>query len=280
MFNVAVYKYPSGYQYRVYKNGFLEKSKGEFFPGDVNCRDSRHDSCGKRSVSDSSADDADTIQDMQRSRRVSLSRTRQMVYYLCRSNNWEWFFTFTFNPEKVDSFCYDDCVQVLSDWLSNMRKKCPGMIYLVVPELHKSGRFHFHGLFSCCDDLGFSESGHYTKSGEIIYNISSYKFGFSTATRVLSVEKVSKYICKYVTKDLLSVAFGRRRYWASRNVNKAPVLKTMIKVGKRNSLLDFLSSRCSFQKVCDGLYNTCWFFDFLASDNIDISDFFRTSDDG
>lgn len=162
--------------------------------------------------------------DEERSAYVSYNRTKHKVYDIVRSNKWDYFFTLTFNPDKVDSFDYAECVEKLSKWLNNSRRKAPDMKYMVVPELHKSGRFHFHGLFADCDGLGFVDSGH--KDGEkIIYNVGSYKLGFSTATRIQDLHKSCSYITKYITKDLCSVTKGKKRYWASRNLTQPEIVE-------------------------------------------------------
>lgn len=161
----------------------------------------------------------------ERSLRSSMGRTVNKVYYLARSNDWEWFFTLTFNPDLVDSFSYEECTAKLSKWLNNIRRSCPDVKYIVVPEQHKSGRWHFHGLFSNCNNLGFVDSGKRTKSGDVIYNVGKYRLGFSTATKVKDPRRVTKYIGKYITKDLCAVTKGKKRYWSSRNLAEADIEK-------------------------------------------------------
>ena len=157
--------------------------------------------------------------------RVSRSRTITKLYDIARSNMWEWFFTLTFNPEKVDSFDYSLISKKLSLWLNNMRKKCPDMVYIVVPEQHKSGRWHFHGLFSNVSDLVFVDSGKRTEKGQIIYNVGNYNIGWSTAIQCDASPKVVSYLCKYITKELCQATKGKKRYWASRNVNLPGVVE-------------------------------------------------------
>lgn len=150
----------------------------------------------------------------------SSRRSKNMIYDIARSNTWEWFITLTFNPEKVDSLDYDQCTKSLKNWLDRVRRKCDGDLkYIIIPELHKSGRYHFHGLLSGAYGLAFVDSGHEV-NGDIIYNIGSYKLGFTTATRVKDTNRVSMYIAKYVTKELTACTKGKKRYWASRNVEK------------------------------------------------------------
>ena len=89
----------------------------------------------------------DKISDIKRSIEVSRNRAKNMIYDYARTNDFEYFVTMTFNPDKVDSFNYVACSQKLSDWLKNLRRRvAPDIRYLFVPELHKSGRYHFHGI--------------------------------------------------------------------------------------------------------------------------------------
>lgn len=167
---------------------------------------------------------------------VSMNRTINNVYGLSRSNKWDWFFTLTFNPLKVDRTNYTECQKKLTRWLSYMREcYAPDMVYLLVPELHKDGKsFHFHGLFSNIGNMPLFDSGKRDKQGRVVYNIGSYyengtlkyvkgafRLGFTTVTSVGDTGKASSYLCKYITKDLCSVTFNKRRYWASKNINRA-----------------------------------------------------------
>lgn len=150
----------------------------------------------------------------------STRRTVNTIYDIARSNSWEWFITFTFNPDKVDSFNYEVCCKKLKNWIDNvMRGSGKNVKYLAVPELHKSGRIHFHMLVSGID-LIMIDSGHKTKSGLTIYNLGQYRWGFTTAVQVYETNGISKYICKYITKELIASTKGKRRYWASKSVSR------------------------------------------------------------
>ena len=158
--------------------------------------------------------------------RSSCARTINAIYDIARSNPWEWFFTFTFDPEKVNRYDYEECSKKFSAWLHNMRRVCPDMKYICVPEQHKDGAFHFHGLFSNVDALEYRFSGH-IKKGRCVYNIGKYHFGWTTATMVGDFHRASSYLCKYITKDLCAVTTGKKRYWASRNVMR-PVVEEFL----------------------------------------------------
>ena len=115
----------------------------------------------------------------------------------------------------------------LSQWLKNMKKQCPDMIYIVVPEQHKSGRWHFHGLFANVDNMKFVDSG-IVQNGKRVYNVGKYRLGFSTATHIEDLSKTVSYLCKYITKDLCVNTKGKKRYWASRNVKLPEVYQYLV----------------------------------------------------
>ena len=152
----------------------------------------------------------------------SQNRSKNKIYSLARSNKWEWFVTFTFDGKLVNRTNYDDVSKKLKNWIDYMRKvSAPKLKYILVPELHKDGvSYHFHGLFSNIGEIYLIKSGHKDNKGNEIYNVLDYYLGFSTATKVKSSEKVSAYITKYITKELTSVTVGKKRYWASRNLEQ------------------------------------------------------------
>lgn len=152
-------------------------------------------------------------------------RAREVVYDLAKYNHFDWFVTLTFNPEKVNSFDYLDCVKYLSLWIDRLRKS--GFKWLIVPEKHESGRYHFHGLIQ--GDLSVVPAQNpYTgqllvdNSGRQIYNIGGYGYGYTTATAIDDPKKTATYIAKYMTKELC-VPKGKKSYWASRSLARPEV---------------------------------------------------------
>ncbi len=149
----------------------------------------------------------------------SLTRTRKMVFDYARCNSFDYFVTLTFNPKLIDSFDYSESQKAMSSWLDSLRRRFPFMKYLGVPELHKSGRYHFHFLMSGIDGITMVDSGHRTPKGQIIYNLPDYRYGFSTAIKVYeSGAKLAGYLSKYISKDLAQHSKNRKRYWCSRNL--------------------------------------------------------------
>lgn len=127
------------------------------------------------------------------------------------------FGTFTFRPdEDVDRSNYDDCYNKLKTFLSN-RVQRNGLKYIVVPEHHKSGDIHFHGIMNSGAlklARAHSPAGRaITQNGQAVYNITDWRAGFSTAKIIGKTDedrvKVAKYIFKYMGKQMGQKIGGR-----------------------------------------------------------------------
>ncbi len=214
-YNVRVYTYTNGQQFRFYRKSIGNDKDKKIMEKEVNEKnDKKEFSLADNEIKRNSADSA-------HSDYVSKNRTKQKLFELARSNKWEWFITLTFDRAKVDSSNYQELTKIVSKWLNNIRNRsCNELKYLLVPELHKDGKhYHFHGLLANADNLNFIDSG-IMKNNKIVYNMEKWKYGFSTATKVADYNRVCSYIAKYITKDLLEETKGKKRYWASRNLEK------------------------------------------------------------
>ncbi len=146
----------------------------------------------------------------------SIHRTRNMIEDLCICNQFDWFCTFTFDPSRVDSFNVDKCRRLMNHWTRNAKQRhSPDLKYLIVPELHESGRIHFHALLRGFN--GQIKDAHLTQNGRKVYNIKNWRFGFSTAVKIDNIEAVSRYIRKYITKDMILLS-GKKRFFCSQNL--------------------------------------------------------------
>lgn len=153
------------------------------------------------------------------------SRAVQKVYDYAKCNDFTWFCTFTLDPKICDSFDYDIASKELAKfrkWLSREQIQ-----YIFVPEQHKSGAWHFHGLLA--DGLQLKQAVN-AKTGEVIpevYNILNYHSGFTTATKIKDKNRINTYITKYLTKEM-SVPSGRKRYWCSTGLSLPKEVKDYI----------------------------------------------------
>ncbi|WP_104802852.1 rolling circle replication-associated protein [Blautia marasmi] len=189
-----------------------------------------------------------TEEQKKRSAESSMNRTKNKIYEIARANKWQWFLTLTFSQEEVDRYDYSACTKALSKWLNNIRRLAPDMVYLFVPEQHKDGAWHFHGVINHAEGIKIAPSGHYTKDNQPIYNVSSYSLGYSTATEVDNTDAVSRYITKYVTKDLCEHTKGKKRYWVSRNASR-PIVQLFEMTGQETMILtEELREDCQGEK--------------------------------
>ena len=176
---------------------------------------------------------------------TSLNRTKTLIRDIVLCNDFDLFCTFTFDPDKVDRFSLMNCWHKLDRWLNHQRERSNYELrYLIVPEQHKNGAWHFHALISHFNGI-LRDSGHKSGSGRPIYNITSYRSGFSTAVPIDSREAVANYVTKYITKDFVKT-FNQRRFFCSRNLLR-PVKTTNSPIFK-NTLPLFR------KKVHDGRY--------------------------
>lgn len=165
-------------------------------------------------------DVSELIYDPVKERLAYMKRAKQRVYDIARSNRFDLFLTLTFNPNTVDSFDYSAVVDKLESFTKFLRRH--GCQYVLVPEKHDSGRYHFHGLCTKSDlQLVQAVSPYngellYDKQGRPIYNLPQYSLGYSTVTFVSDPAKTASYICKYLTKEI-EVPKGKKCYWASRS---------------------------------------------------------------
>lgn len=186
--------------------------------------------------------------------RSSIGRTKRNIVYLSRSNSWDWFVTFTLNPEKVDRYDYSECTKRVRKFLNNLRRVVPDMVYIMVPELHKDGAWHFHGLMSNVDGLQFVDSGVKDKQGDTVYNMVKYNLGWSTCSKVRESDKAANYIMKYITKDLCEASKNRQRYWPSKNIKRAKVYEAMLSGDDLKKLMNKLYDKMTWKKTVQSEY--------------------------
>ena len=180
--------------------------------------------------------------------RSSVGRTKRNIVYLSRSNDWDWMVTFTLNPEKVDRYDYAESSKKVRKFLNNLRRVAPDMVYLIVPELHEDGAWHFHGLMNGVEALEWHDSGKYDSEGRKVYNMQEYRLGWSYCSRVDTSDKAASYIMKYITKELCGKTKNQRRYWNSKNINRAEVFEAMVYGDDLKVLVDKLYDEMTWKK--------------------------------
>lgn len=161
---------------------------------------------------------------IERKKVENLKRAKQVVYDLARSNDWEHFITLTMG-NGVNRYDFDDCSKEVMKYTDHLRYK--GCRWLMVPEQHKDGAWHFHGLRAGPVQAVRAVNAHtgqplIDKNGREVYNLTDYKAGFTTAVKLDGSPRVATYLTKYYTKDM-QIPKGKKRYWASRNLARPQV---------------------------------------------------------
>lgn len=161
----------------------------------------------------------------------SRSNLIDLVYHNSLIKPWEYFVTLTFDPKEVDSLDYEVASKALAKWLDNIKHQNKHMAYVLVPEFHKSGRIHFHGLFRDVPNWVLKESRYKggkskgrlkVKNGVQIYDLVNYKHGYCEVGEIKNQAAVSVYMSKYMTKSLIDLNF-KKRYWSSRNLERPSI---------------------------------------------------------
>lgn len=173
---------------------------------------------------------------------ASLSRTRATIYELALCNDWKWFVTLTLNPQKFDRADLKTYKSKLSTFIKNYNRIHDANVkYLLVPELHEDRtNYHIHGLMM---GLPVEHLREFTeqerlpikilielKRGHKVYTWEAYekKFGYITITEIRHLECVSKYITKYITKDLAKTRIGLNDhlYYCSQGLKRSELIYT------------------------------------------------------
>ena len=140
----------------------------------------------------------------------SMRRARAQLRRLALANSFDYFVTLTLDPEKIDRYDPAAVTKALSQWCSNMVKR-HGLRYLLVPEQHKDGAFHFHG-FMAGEGLIAADSG-VQWDGRPVYNLPQWSLGFTTAQRLYGQYSAAVgYCCKYIGKQQGQRPLGRWYY--------------------------------------------------------------------
>lgn len=149
----------------------------------------------------------------------SIRRAKQKVQDIVRLNKFTWFITWTLDKREIDRYDPQEISRRLKNFLKNIAQR-NAAIYLVIPEYHKDGALHMHGLLA--GDFEMIDSGKKTKSGRIIYNMPQWKYGFSAAIELDGQRNIiSRYITKYISKDFRKI-FGAFYYAGGAGLVREP----------------------------------------------------------
>lgn len=173
-----------------------------------------------------------TVNEKKLSNNLVRAKTTIKEYALC--NSFEYFITLTLDKEKYNRYDLKKYVKDLGQFIRDYRKKYKSDIqYILIPEQHKDGAWHIHGLikgilplhlvnFDCIPNAPkkLKNKDYYN------FELYSKKFGFCSLGKIKDLEKISSYITKYINKDLgKNIELGNKTYYCSRGLKKAETIK-------------------------------------------------------
>lgn len=164
--------------------------------------------------------------DPERAAAVSRARARAAVRDLALCNHFTFFFTWTLDGSLINRYDIDEVKRRVTTFLKNKTHR-NDFSYVIVPEFHKDGAIHFHGLCNLGSlRLERAVNPHTgqplsTDKGQPIFNMPDWTLGFSTCIPIdENYERACNYIVKYLNKDSQKI-FGKW-YLSSRSLVKRP----------------------------------------------------------
>ena len=135
--------------------------------------------------------------------------------------------------------------KILISWINteqinHLRRHGQKFKYLIVPERHKNGAWHFHAIFENykneIEDF-YNPKNKYLTVDEIRSKnkkpknqrgfLPRYTLGRSEIAPIKDKTKMSSYIKKYITKELITEKF-KKRYWCSKNLKSPEVIENIV----------------------------------------------------
>lgn len=163
--------------------------------------------------------------DPERALEESRRRAKNAVQDIALCNRFEYMFTWTLSPELIDRYNTDAVYRKVRAFLSHMTQR-KRFRYIVIPEFHKDGAIHMHGL-CCLGEVALTPSirqnGTIRRDGKgrQVFNMTAWTWGFSTCVRLdENYERAVNYVSKYITKSDTKI-FGKW-YLSSRCLKKRP----------------------------------------------------------
>lgn len=180
---------------------------------------------------------------------INRTKTKMSDYVLC--NNFTHFVTFTFDPSNSKVKNEENrkdlrkMSKLLMTWINSeqinhFRLHGHRFKYLIVPERHKNNAWHFHAIFEDYkNDIQdfYSSKNKYLTVDEIRSKnkkpknqrgfLPRYTLGRSEIAPIKDKTKMSNYIKKYITKDLINEKY-KKRYWCSKNLKKPEIIENIV----------------------------------------------------
>ncbi len=156
----------------------------------------------------------------------NISRALTTCRNIALSNEWDYFITLTLDPNKYDRFDLPKFHHDLYIFFKKINRMYSCHIdYLLVPECHKNGAWHMHGVISNIptEALSINDNGY--------MDFPDYRdqFGFCSLDQVRSGIAVSLYISKHLGKQLYNGVIDRygHLYYCSRGLSRGEIINVL-----------------------------------------------------
>lgn len=175
----------------------------------------------------------------------NIIRAKSKIYEYAICNDFEYFVTLTLDSKKIDRSDVNNYIKKLGQYIRDIRKSTGEKIeYVLIPEKHADGvNWHIHGLMKNLQDLReYDEEENipkkmrdkiikYREENLNLYEWVGYtkKFGFNCVEPIRDKEACSRYITKYINKNLDTdmgiTEKNKKKYYASRGLRTAKNIK-------------------------------------------------------
>lgn len=220
-YNDDYYKLTFSHVKKICSSG--QDSNNVLFEEQYEYKDDKEDSLTEVNFLDKDYKEVQILEDFKEGKLSNnLSRAKSKVFDYAMSNKFDYFITLTLNPKKYDRNNLDLYIKNLGQFIRNYRSKYDIDIqYLLIPERHKDGSWHMHGLLKGVPDHHFIIN----KNGYLDWFSYSDKFGYCSLSRIRDTVAVAKYITKYISKSFNSsdgvIEKNKKLYYNSRGLKVA-----------------------------------------------------------
>ena len=163
----------------------------------------------------------------------NICRAKSRIYEIAMCNKWSHFMTGTIDPQKHDRYDLPGFRKKLNSFIKNQRVRVPApdLKYLIIPEQHKDGAWHFHGLLNGINPKMLTDFGPQVpsniRSKYRNYHAYSETFGYCSVGEIQNQEAVAAYVTKYITKEMAktNIELGNHLYYCSKGLKRAEKIK-------------------------------------------------------
>ena len=176
----------------------------------------------------------------------NLRRTKSKIFELALCNNFTHFCTFTIDGKKYPRDDLKVYYKAFSKFLNNIQRTKGKLKYLLIPELHTDGQnWHIHGLMSITNENVLKPFEYQNKQkynaktrkklkdlydkGYLNFEEYEKKFGFCSFGKIKDKKAVSKYITKYIVKNIdegyKNIDLNSKLYYCSKGLKTREEIK-------------------------------------------------------